>query len=276
MRKWSAIPALAALALAFIALPLKAQERFITLASTTSTEQSGLFRSILPVFLMQTGIEVRVVALGTGQALALAAKGDADALLVHDRAAEEKFLADGHGLDRRDVMHNDFVLIGPKSDPAKVRGLKDAAAAFRQIAAAKAPFASRGDRSGTHAAELRLWEKAGVKPALQEGWYRELGAGMGPVLNSASGMGAYVLADRGTWLAFKNPGDLDILLEGDPVLFNPYSSLLVNPAKGAHIKAVDARIWHDWITSEKGRAAISAFTIGGKPLFFPALSVPRS
>lgn len=256
--------------------PVGAAERFITLASTTSTEQSGLFKAILPVFQQDTGIEVRVVAVGTGQALALAAKGDADALLVHDRAAEEKFLADGHGLDRRDVMYNDFVVIGPKDDPAKVREVKLAAEALKRIAGAKSPFVSRGDKSGTHAAELRLWDKAGVKPAPVDGWYRELGTGMGPTLNSAAAMGAYVLSDRGTWLSFANRGNLDIVLEGDNALFNPYSSILVNPAKGAHIKVADARIWHEWITSEKGRAAISAFTIGGKPLFFPLVGASRS
>jgi tungstate transport system substrate-binding protein len=264
------------LAALVLALPSQAAERFITLASTTSTEQSGLFKSILPIFQKETVIEVRVVALGTGQALALAAKGDADALLVHDRAVEEKFVAEGHGLDRRDVMYNDFVLIGPKGDPAKVREVKEIAEAFRRIAGAKAVFASRGDKSGTHAAEWRVWEKAAIKPSPQDGWYRELGTGMGPTLNSASGMGAYVLADRGTWLAFRNPGDLVILLEGDPALFNPYASILVNPMKGAHIKATDAKIWHEWITSERGGAAISGFKINGKPLFFPLNAAPRS
>ena len=251
-------------------------DRFITLASTTSTEQSGLFNHILPIFKTASGIDVRVVALGTGQALALAARGDADALLVHDRPAEDKFVGDGHGLDRRDVMYNDFVLIGPKADPAKVIGLKNVRHAFAQIATAKALFASRGDKSGTHAKEVRLWQEAGLAlPAGQE-WYRELGTGMGPTLNTAASMNAYTLADRGTWIAFKNPQALQIVLEGDVTLFNPYSSLLVNPAKGAHIKAVDARIWHEWITSDAGQAAIASYTLNGMPLFFSARTSPKS
>lgn len=251
-----------------------AAEKFITLASTTSTEQSGLFKHVLPKFTADTGIEVKVVALGTGQALALAAKGDADVLLVHDRVAEEKFVAEGHGLDRRDVMYNDFVLIGPKADPAKVMTVKGIGEAFKAIAAAKATFASRGDKSGTHAKELRIWKAAGIEP--DKAWYRELGAGMGPTLNAAAAMPAYTLSDRGTWLSFANKDNLDIVLEGDVSLFNPYSSILVNPAKGAHIKSAEARVWHDWITSEKGAAAITSFAIGGKPLFFPSKAAPKS
>lgn len=269
-------PLFLAISLLSFTAPIQAQERFITLSSTTSTEQSGLFKHILPVFTKETGISVRVVAVGTGQALAITAKGDADALLVHDRVAEEKFVAEGHGLDRRDVMYNDFIIIGPKTDPANVKATKDVTEAFRRIAGARAPFASRGDRSGTHAQELRLWQAAGVKVDPGSGWYRELGTGMGPTLNSAAGMNAYTLSDRGTWLSFKNPADLEIVLEGDQKLFNPYSSILVNPAKGAHIKAADAKIWHDWITSDRGRAAIASFTIGGKPLFFPSSAAPRS
>lgn len=255
----------------------QAQQRAFTLASTTSTDQSGLFAHIIPLFRQQTGIEVRVVALGTGQALALAARGDADALLVHDRVAEDAFVAEGHGLDRRDVMYNDFVLVGPRSDPANVAGLKDINEAFRRIAAASAPFASRGDKSGTHAMELRLWMAAGVtiRPTGLP-WYRELGSGMGATLNSAAGMGAYTLTDRGTWLAFKNRGDLGLLVQGDARLFNPYSSILVNPVKGAHIKAIEARAWHDWITSPAGQQAIGSFRIEGQPLFFPQASARRS
>ncbi len=185
-------------------------------------------------------------------------------------------MADGHGLDRRDVMYNDFVLIGPGDDPAGVKGTKDATAAFTAIARAKASFVSRGDKSGTHAKELRIWQAAGTTPGSGDPWYRELGSGMGQTLNSAAGLKAYTLADRGTWLAFANKGDLAIVLEGDPSLFNPYSSILVSPAKGAHIKARDAALWHDWITSANGRAAISSYTVGGKALFFPLVQTPRS
>jgi tungstate transport system substrate-binding protein len=258
-----------------VAAPAAAQERFITLASTTSTEQSGLFGHLIPLFRAETGIDVRVVAVGTGQALALAARGDADVLLVHDRAGEEKFVAEGHGLDRRDVMYNDFVLIGPKSDRGGIRGLEDAREALRRIAAAKAPFASRGDDSGTHRTELRLWRAAGVDPKADPS-YRELGSGMGPTLNTAAGLDAYVLSDRATWASFRNRQNLEILNQGDPALFNPYGSILVNPAKGAHIKAADARAWHEWLTSEKGRAAIASFRIGGEQLFFPSAAAPRS
>ncbi|MFL5143845.1 MAG: substrate-binding domain-containing protein, partial [Microvirga sp.] len=221
-----------AAALVGAALPgaLRAQERFITLASTTSTEQSGLFRHLIPIFREDTGIDVRVVAVGTGQALAIGARGDADALLVHDRAGEDKFVADGHGIDRRDVMHNDFVIAGPASDPAGIKGVKDAREAFRRIAAAKAPFASRGDDSGTHRMELRLWTAAGIDPRSDPN-YRELGSGMGPTLNTAAGLDAYVLADRATWASFQNRQNLVLLVAGDPRLFNPYGSILVNPAK---------------------------------------------
>jgi tungstate transport system substrate-binding protein len=252
-----------------------AQERFITLASTTSTEQSGLFGHIIPRFKQDTGIDVRVVAVGTGQAIALAARGDADALLVHDRPGEEKFVAESQGLDRRDVMYNDFVLIGPKADPAGIRGLNDAKEALRRIAGAKAVFASRGDDSGTHRVELRLWRAAGVDPK-SDSVYRELGSGMGPTLNTAAGLDAYVLADRATWASFKNRQNLELLAEGDPALFNPYGSILVNPAKGPHVKAAEARAWHEWLTSDKGRAAIASFKIDGEQLFFPSATAPRS
>jgi tungstate transport system substrate-binding protein len=248
-------PLIAAVALVLAGAPL-AQERFITLASTT-------------------GIDVRVVAVGTGQALAIGMKGDADALLVHDRAGEDKFVAGGHGLERRDVMHNDFVIVGPKSDPAGVRGLGDAKDAFRRIADEGAAFASRGDDSGTHRMELRLWRAAGAdKPS--GAWYRELGQGMGPTLNTAAGLNAYALTDRATWANFKNRQDLAILLEGDAALFNPYGSLLVDPGKGRHIKAADARAWHEWLASDTGRAAIGSFRIDGEQLFFPSAPSPRS
>ncbi|MFL5168619.1 MAG: substrate-binding domain-containing protein [Microvirga sp.] len=266
-----------AAALVGAALPgaLRAQERFITLASTTSTEQSGLFRHLIPIFREDTGIDVRVVAVGTGQALAIGARGDADALLVHDRAGEDKFVADGHGIDRRDVMHNDFVIAGPASDPAGIKGVKDAREAFRRIAAAKAPFASRGDDSGTHRMELRLWKAAAVDPRSDPN-YRELGSGMGPTLNTAAGLDAYVLSDRATWASFQNRQNLVLLVAGDPALFNPYGSILVNPAKGPHIKAAEARIWHEWLTSGRGRAAIAGFKIQGEQLFFPSAAAPRA
>jgi tungstate transport system substrate-binding protein len=263
---------LALLLMAFAALvsPASAQERFITVASTTSTEQSGLFKHILPLFRQATGIEVRIVAVGTGQALQIGARGDADAVLVHDRAGEDKFVADGHGLDWRDVMFNDYVVIGPASDPAGIRGVAEAREAFRKIAASARLFASRGDDSGTHRAELALWKAAGVDLSGKPAWYREVGQGMGPTLNIASAMGAYLLADRATWAAFKNRHDLTILAEGDPALFNPYGSILVNPAKGPHIKAADARLWHEWLTSRPGREAIASFRLEGQQLFFPA------
>lgn len=259
------------------AAPVQAQERFITLASTTSTEQSGLFDHILPIFTRESGIAVRVVAVGTGQALAIAARGDADALLVHDRIGEDKFVADGNGIDRRDVMFNDFVLVGPESDPARVRGLKDAKEALMRIAAAHATFASRGDDSGTNRLELRLWKAAGIdiKDA-GSGWYRELGSGMGTTLNTSAGLDAYTLADRATWANFSNRGSLEILVEGDAALFNPYGSILVNPQKFPHVKAADARRWHEWLTSAAGRAAIASYRIKGEQLFFPSGDTPRS
>lgn len=248
-------------------------ERFITVASTTSTEQSGLFRHIIPLFREATGIDVRIVAVGTGQALAIGARGDADALLVHDRAGEDQFVANGHGVDRRDVMFNDFVLIGQSHDPAGIRGLRNARAAMERIAASRSLFISRGDDSGTHRMELRLWSTAGVS-AREPGWYREVGAGMGPTLNTAAAIGAYTLTDRATWAAFKNRQELVLLSEGDPLLFNPYGSILVNPNKGAHVKATDARTWHMWLTSDAGRAAIASFRIEGGQVFFPT-AIPK-
>jgi tungstate transport system substrate-binding protein len=259
-----------ALAAAAFAAPLGAQDKFITVASTTSTEQSGLFGFILPIFQKSTGIAVRVVAVGTGQALDIARRGDADVVFVHDEAAERKFLAEGHGVERKEVMYNDFVLIGPKGDPAKVAGGKDITAALKKIDAAKAPFVSRGDKSGTHAAELRLWKDAGIDIAAQKGpWYKETGSGMGPALNTASSMNAYVLADRGTWLSFKNRGDLAILVEGDKRLFNQYGVMLVNPAKHPHVKKDMGQTFVDWVVSPDGQRAIAQYTINGQQLFFP-------
>jgi tungstate transport system substrate-binding protein len=251
------------------AAPVPAQ-KFITVASTTSTEQSGLFKHILPLFQKKTGIQVRVVALGTGQALDVARRGDADVVFVHAKNAEEKFVAEGHGVKRVPVMYNDFVLIGPKSDPARVAGGKDILEALKRITAAGAPFVSRGDRSGTHIAELELWKLAGIDIAAQKGpWYRETGQGMGPALNTSSGMGAYILSDRATWLAFKNRGDLTILVEGDKRLFNQYGVILVNPAKHPNVKRAEAEAFIDWIISAEGQKAIADYRTGGEQLFFP-------
>ena len=246
------------------------QQKFITVASTTSTEQSGLFRHLLPAFEKKTGTRVRVVALGTGQALDMARRGDADVVFVHDKAAEEKFVADGFGVGRFEVMYNDFVLVGPKSDPAKVTGGKDIVAALKKIQFAQAPFVSRGDKSGTHAAELRLWKVAGIDIAKDKGaWYRDTGQGMGPALNTASSMNAYILADRGTWLSFKNRGDLAIVVEGDQRLFNQYGVMLVNPAKHPHVKKDLGQAFVDWVISPEGQKAIADYKIGGDQLFFP-------
>jgi len=251
-------------------LPVCAQEKFIVVASTTSTEQSGLFGYLLPIVERDTGIKVRVVALGTGQALDMAKRGDADVAFVHDTAAEEKFVADGYGVKRFPVMYNDFVLIGPKSDPAKIAGGKDILAALVKIQIAQAPFVSRGDKSGTHAAELRYWKDAGVDLEAKKGaWYRDTGSGMGPTLNTASSMNGYVLADRGTWLAFKNRGNLTILVEGDKKLFNQYGVMLVNPAKHPHVKADLGQQFIDWLVSPRGQEAIAGYKIGGEQLFFP-------
>jgi tungstate transport system substrate-binding protein len=250
--------------------PSAAQNRSITVASTTSTEQSGLFGHILPLFTARTGIVVKVVALGTGQALDVGRRGDADVVLVHDRAAEDRFFAEGFATRRDDVMYNDFVVVGPKADPAKAR-CADALAGFRAIAAAKAPFISRGDRSGTHAAELRAWKDAGVDlNAVKGDWYKEIGQGMGPALNTASAQNAYVLTDRGTWLSFRNRGDLAVLVEGDARLFNPYGVMLVHPAKHPHVKATEGQAFIDWLLSPEGQAAIAGYRIGGEPLFFPS------
>jgi len=244
---------------------------FITVASTTSTEQSGLFKHLLPEAKKALGFDIRVVAVGTGQALDMGRRGDADVEFVHDKVAEEKFLAEGYGVKRYEVMYNDFVIVGPKSDPAGARG-RDVVAALKKIAAARSPFASRGDKSGTDAAEKRYWKQAGIEPwtqAPKPGWYRETGSGMGPTLNTAAGMNAYALADRGTWLSFKNRGDLVILVEGDTKLFNQYGVMLVNPAKHPHVKKEMGQRFIDWLTSPAGQAAIAAYRIDGQQLFFP-------
>ncbi len=249
----------------------RADERFITVASTTSTENSGLFEHLLPRFTVKTGIEVRVVAVGTGQAIELAKRGDADVLLVHHRPSEEELVAEGHGVARHDVMYNDFVIVGPRSDPAGVRGTVDAAAALAKIAAAKAPFASRGDDSGTHKKEVELWVSAGVDgPAASGSWYRETGAGMGATLNTASAMDAYALSDRGTWLSFANRGPLEVLVHGDPALFNPYGVVLVDAARHPHVKSADGQAFVDWLLSAEGQQAIADFRIAGEPAFFPS------
>lgn len=246
-----------------------AQDKFIVMASTTSTEQSGLFGHLLPAFRQATGIHVRVVALGTGQALDTGRRGDADVVFVHDPAAEAKFVAEGYGLRRQAVMVNDFVLIGPKADPAGVRG-SDVAMALKQVAAGKTGFVSRGDKSGTHAAELRYWKVAGLDiAAARPAGYRECGCGMGPALNMASSTNAYVLADRGTWLNFKNRGDLAVLVEGDKRLFNQYGVMVVNPARHPHVKQALAQAFVDWVVSPAGQGTIAGYRIGGEQLFFP-------
>jgi len=250
--------------------PVWSADSFITVASTTSTEQSGLFGFLLPFFEKPSGIQVRVVALGTGQALDLARRGDADVVFVHDPAAEEKFMAEGNGVKRQEVMYNDFVLIGPKDDPASVAGGKDISVALKKIEASKSAFVSRGDKSGTHAAELRLWKIAGIDLDAGKGpWYRDTGSGMGPALNTAASMNAYILADRGTWLNFKNRQNLAIVVEGDKRLFNQYGVILVNPAKHPHVKQAAGQQFIDWILSETGQKAIADYKIGGEQLFFP-------
>jgi tungstate transport system substrate-binding protein len=246
-----------------------AQERFIVMASTTSTQQSGLFDHLLPEFKKATGTDVRVVALGTGQALDTARRGDADIVFVHDQAAEEKFVAEGYGLKRFAVMYNDFVVIGPRSDPVGVRG-SDVVAALKKLASSKADFISRGDKSGTHSAELRYWKAAGIEmPAGKAEGYKSCGCGMGPALNMAASVNGYVLADRGTWLNFKNRADLAVLVEGDKRLFNQYGVMVVNPAKHPQAKQALAQGFVDWVVSPAGQSAIAAYKIGGEQLFFP-------
>ncbi len=249
------------------AVPRAAQAQALVMASTTSTEQSGLFGHLLPAFRQATGLEVKVVALGTGQALDMGRRGDADVLFVHDQVAEEKFVADGFGLRRYPVMYNDFVLVGPGNDPAGARG-KDILAALRKLGAAQAPFISRGDKSGTHAAELRYWKMAGLENNPGSG-YKACGCGMGPALNMAASMQAYVLTDRGTWLSFKNRDGLAVLVEGDTRLFNQYGVIAVNPAKHPHVRVAQAQKFIDWVVSPAGQAAIAAYQVGGESLFFP-------
>jgi tungstate transport system substrate-binding protein len=252
------------------ASPAGAQEKFIVVASTTSTEQSGLFGHILPPFQKKTGTQLRVVALGTGQALDLARRGDADVVFVHARSAEEKFLAEGHGVRRFDVMYNDFVLIGPKSDPVKVSGGRDILEGLRKIKAARSPFVSRGDNSGTHIAELDLWKLAGIDIGKEKrSWYRDTGQGMGAALNTAAAMNAYILSDRGTWLSFKNRGELSIAVEGDRRLFNQYGIMLVNPLKHPNVKKDLGQAFVAWVISPEGQNAIAEYKIGGEQLFFP-------
>ncbi|MCF8179253.1 MAG: extracellular solute-binding protein [Sulfuritalea sp.] len=260
----------------------QAEDRYITVASTTSTEQSGLFKHLLPLFEKSSGIKVRVIAQGTGQALDTGRRGDADVLFVHNKVAEEKFVTDGYGVKRQEVMYNDFVVIGPKSDPAKAKG-SDILEGLRRIAgsrseipgmqsteAAKSPFVSRGDKSGTHAAELRYWKAAGVDLNAKKGtWYRDTGSGMGPSLNTASSMNAYILSDRATWLNFKNRGELGIVVEGDKRLFNQYGVIMVNPAKHPHVKVADGQKFIDWLVSDAGQKGIADYKIGGEQLFFP-------
>lgn len=255
---------------AVIALPAVAAEPFITVASTTSTENSGLFGYILPRFQQTTGIEVRVVAVGTGQAIKNAERGDADVLFVHHRPSEEQFVAQGFGVERREVMYNDFVLVGPQTDPARIQGMTDVVAALAQIAVTPAPFVSRGDDSGTHKLELSLWEMTGVDVKKASGsWYREVGAGMGATLNTASSLDGYTISDRGTWISFQNKRQLAVLVAGDARLFNQYGVTLVNPAKHVHVKAQEGQAFIDWLTSDQGQQAIADFRIEGQQLFFP-------
>ncbi|MCG8560287.1 MAG: substrate-binding domain-containing protein [Hyphomicrobiales bacterium] len=250
--------------------PAMADDKAIILQSTTSTANSGLYDHLLPRFTEKTGITVNVVAVGTGQAIKNAKNGDGDVLLVHAKPAEEAFVADGYGVKRFDVMYNDFIIVGPAADPAKVAGMNDGPAALQKIAGAKAAFASRGDNSGTHKKELRLWKAAGVDPAKASGtWYRETGSGMGATLNTAVGMGAYAMTDRGTWISFKNKGGFKILVEGDEDLFNQYGVILVNPAKHKRVKAESGQAFIDWILSAEGQSAIAGYKLGGQQLFFP-------
>jgi len=271
-RRWIGLAAglFAALLCNGIAMSANAGDRFIVVASTTSTQDSGLFDYLLPIFTAKTGIEVRVVAKGTGEAIKLAQAGDADVLFVHHKPSEEKFVADGFGVKRYQLMYNDFLIVGPKADPAGIAGTHDVVDALKKIAAAKAPFASRGDDSGTNKAETALWKAAEIDPKQASGtWYRETGSGMGPTLNTAAGMGAYTLTDRATWLAFQNKGDLVASVEGDQRLFNQYGVTLVNPAKFPHVKAADGQAFIDWLVSPEGQKAIADFKVQGQSVFFP-------
>jgi tungstate transport system substrate-binding protein len=250
--------------------PVQAQtQKSILVSSTTSTEQSGLFGHILPVFTNKTAVAVRVVAVGTGQALDIGRRGDADVVFVHDKTAEELFVSQGFSDKRQEVMFNDFVLLGPKADPAKIAGGKDIQVALKKIADSKSAFVSRGDKSGTHAAELRYWKGAEVEVNVNPPWYKETGSGMGPALNTASGMNAYILADRGTWLSFKNRGDLAILVQGDPKLFNQYGVMLVSSEKFPNVKKADGQVFINWLVSKEGQDTIASYKVGGEQLFFP-------
>lgn len=264
--------------LAVFALPASAQDKSIVVSSTTSTQDSGLFGHILPLFKAKTGIEVKVVSQGTGQALDTGRRGDADVVFVHAKSAEERFLAEGFGVKRYPVMYNDFVLIGPKSDPAGIKGMKDVGQALKTIMAKKAPFISRGDKSGTHAAELALWKIAGIDVAGADkgAWYKEIGQGMGAALNTASASNAYVLADRGTWISFKNKGDLIVAVEGDKRLFNQYGVMLVNPAKHPTVKKDFGQQFVDWLVSAEGQKAIADYKINGEQLFYPNANDPSA
>jgi len=264
---------LAGIALVMTALPASAEE-FITVASTTSTENSGLFGHILPIFTDRTGIEVRVIAQGTGQALETGRRGDADVVFVHAKASEELFVAEGHGVERTDVMYNDFVIVGPQGDPAGIAAASDAASALKAIAEARAPFASRGDESGTHTAERALWADAGVAP--DGDWYLETGSGMGATLTMAAELPAYALTDRGTWIGFGNRGDLEIAFEGDPALFNQYGVMLVNSDTHPHVKAEAGQAFIDWLISAEGQKAIEGYAIDGQQLFFPNAAPDRA
>ncbi len=271
MRRRDLLGALASILMLALSVPAAGANPFITVASTTSTENSGLFTYLLPIFTKKTGIDVHVVAVGTGQAIKIAERGDADVLFVHDKPAEEKFVAAGYSTARHDVMYNDFVIVGPHSDPAGIRGQTSAAAAMATIAKAGSPFLSRGDESGTNAKELELWRTAGIDPAKtgQGSWYRETGSGMGATLNTTSALGGYTLTDRGTWISFRNRGDLEILVEGDPALFNQYGIMLVDPAKFPQVKAKDGQAFVSWALSPEGQNTIAGYKIGGQQLFFP-------
>jgi tungstate transport system substrate-binding protein len=268
----------AALAAAILTTPVCAQDKSIVVSSTTSTQDSGLFGYILPLFKEKTGIDVKVIAQGTGQALDTGRRGDSDVVFVHAKSAEEKFLAEGEGVKRHPVMYNDFVLIGPKSDPAGIKGMKDVAQALKTIKDKQADFISRGDRSGTHIAELALWNKdAGIDIEKEKGpWYKSIGQGMGAALNTAGASNGYVLSDRGTWLSFKNKGDLQILVEGDKRLFNQYGVMLVNPAKHPNVKKELGQAFIDWLISPEGQKAIASYKINGEQLFYPNASDPSA
>ncbi len=269
LKPWRAI-ATQIIAASLLAGSALAADRSIIVQSTTSTENSGLFGHLLPLFTAKTGITVNVVAVGTGQAIKNAMNGDGDVLLVHAKPDEERFVADGYGVERFDLMYNDFIVVGPVGDPAGIAGSKDTSAALKKIAEAQANFASRGDNSGTHKKELELWKNAGIDPTAASGaWYRETGSGMGATLNAAVGMGAYALTDRGTWISFKNKGDYKILVEGDPSLFNQYGVILVSPTKHPRVKAAEGQAFIDWILSDEGQQAIASFKIDGLQLFFP-------